>query len=309
MKVFIANMERMKIEDISLWRAFNEVVVQGNFSRAAKTLNCSLPQISKKISRLEDQLGHRLFHRTTRSMRPTEEAIVLAKKVQPVLQELSEIEDLFEPSSELRGNIKMTCVPFIAHRLMIPLINTFAKQHPKVHIQLDLSEKFTNIIEGGYDLAIRIEEPKDSDFIYRKLVPNELVLCASPGYLDRLQNRPKKPEDLLSCDLLMMSIHHRCRFKSHKMKLADLKPAKLLTCENGSFLSDLARQGAGILVRSYWDVAECIQRGDLVQVLPKFELETFGHVYAVTPQNKYMAPRVRTLIDEIVSSSKAWGDS
>ena len=108
----------------------------------------------------------------------------------------------------------MTCVPFIAHTLLLPALDRFMKLHPGIHIELELSESFVNIVESGFDMAIRIETPKDSDLVYRKLAPNDLIFCASPDYLKKNKAKLTNTEDLKNHDLLMLSIHRRCRFKN-----------------------------------------------------------------------------------------------
>lgn len=294
----------MKIDQLSSWEAFLAVAKHGNFSKAAKALNSPLPQISKRVSKLEADLGVRLFQRTTRSVSLTDEAQSLLPKVAAIMEDLLEAENLFEKDNAVKGTLKLTCVPFIAHRLLLPLLDKFMSEHPGIHIQLELSENFVNIIEEGFDLAIRIETPKDSQLIYRQLVPNDLVFCASPDYLKK--NKIKKVEDLKQHKLLMLSIHRRCQFKQQALKLSDLNLPKKITCENGAFLTEMALQGMGILLRSIWDVQEYLRTGQLVQVLKNHPLETFGHVYAVVPSRRYLAPRVRLFLDFLLEESRHW---
>jgi DNA-binding transcriptional LysR family regulator len=162
-----------------------------------------------------------------------------------------------------------------------------------------------NIIDSGLDLAIRIETPKDSDLIYRKLAPNNLIFCATKEYLKE-RGSLKEPTDLKKHDLLILSIHNRCKFKNSLLKLGDFKSRKKITCEDGVFLTNMALNSRGILVRSIWDVQEQIKSGALVQVLKDSPLETFGNLYAVIPSRRYLAPRVRIFLDFILNESKGW---
>lgn len=296
----------MKIEDLSLWEAFRGVAQHGNFSRASEHLRIPVPQVSKRVGKLEDQLGVRLFQRTTRVVSLTDEGRALLPKVRSILEDLAEAESFFENIDELQGTIKLTCVPFIAHRLLLPAIREFMMIHPDIHFELDLAEKFHNIIEAGFDMAIRIETPKDSDLVYRKLIPNDLIFCASPQYLKKNKTPLKKIEDLRHHDLLMLSIHRRCLFEKTKTRLGDFAKNKKITCEDGVFLTEMACQGEGILVRSIWDVQNYLHEGRLVQVLKKPRLETFGHVHAVVPSKRYLAPRVRVFLDFLLEKSQGW---
>jgi len=296
----------MKIEDVNIWLAFLGVAKHGNFTRAAMLSNVPLPQMSKRISKLEESLGVRLFHRTTRSVTLTDEGKSLLPKVERIFEDLQEVETSFDQKLDFVGNIKITSVPFIAHRLLLPLMNKFMLQYPQLKIELELSESFVNLIEGSFDLALRIDTPKDSNLVYRKLAPNDLVFCASPAYLKKNPHKLNSPSDLKKHSLLALSIHQRVKFVKSSERVGDFKEAKPVQCENGAFLTDMALAGMGVLVRSVWDVRDYLKRGTLVQVLEKHPLETFGHIYAVVPTRRYMAPRVRAFLDFISNESQKW---
>lgn len=158
-----------------------------------------------------------------------------------------------------------------------------------------MSENVLNLVESNIDLAIRIQhELEDSSLVYRKLAPNDLVFCASPAYLKE-NPKPKKPSDLKNHKILMLDVHENCIFGTRK--LGDFKKSKWISCNNGAFL--LAIHDFGILVRSIWDVRDDLHKGKLVQVLENYPIETFGHVYAVIPSRRYLAPRVRAFMDFI----------
>lgn len=296
----------MKVQENTLWEAFQAVAKQGNFSKAATALRVPLPQVSKRVSRLEEHLGVRLFQRSTRVVKLTEEGRALLPKVENLLEDLQSLEKSFEDRVELSGVIRLTSVPFLAHRFLIPILSRFMAEHPKVTVELELSERFLNLLESNIDLAIRIQKPVDSELIYRKLASNDLVLCASPDYLANTKAPLKKPSDLLDHPLLLMAIHHQCRFTDGTAKLGDFAGAKRVRCEDGLFLTELAKKGGGILVRSYWDVREALKKKTLVQVLPKHPIESFGNIYAVMPSRRYLAPRVRVLLDAIVEQAERW---
>lgn len=295
----------MKIEDIKVWESFLAVAKQGHFSRASVVLGVPLPQVSKRITKLEEGLGLRLFHRTTRSVTLTDEGKALMPKIERLLSDLSEAENYFEKNQKFSGTIKITSVPFVAHRLLLPVLDLFSEKYPQIKIELELSEKMVNLVESGFDVALRIDTPKDSDLVYRKLVPNDLVLCASPKYLKE-STALRTLDDIKKHSLLTLGIHSRCRFKNSDKKIGDYSASKTFICENGAFLTDMALANKGVLLRSIWDVQGYLKSKKLIRVLEKYPLETFGHIYAVVPTRRYVAPRVRAFLDFVFEESKKW---
>lgn len=295
----------MKPEDLTGWRAFIAVATYGNFAKASREVGVPVSILSKRVAKLEEQLGARLFQRSTRVVSVTDEGRSVLPKIESLLNELTEVENSFKDVAELSGVVRVTCVPFIAQKLMIPIIKEFSALNPKVKLDLSLSEKIVNIIESGFDIAIRIETPRDSDLIYRKLAPNDLVFCASPKYLKK-NKAPQTPDDLMRHRLLLLKIHEACHFKGGNLQLKRFTSRKALECDNGAFLADLALSDFGILVRSIWDVRKHFQEGSLVQVLKNHPLETFGHIHAVIPSKKFLAPRARAFYEFVLERSKRW---
>ena len=293
------------MNEITAWEAFVGVAKAGSFSGAAQGLKIPVAQVSKRVAKLESHLNVRLFQRTTRVVSLTDEGRLLLPRVQSVLEDLTAAEALFECQQTLTGTLRLTCVPFIAHRLLLPVLEEFMQLHPKLRLELELSETFLDLVASGLDMAIRIETPKDSGLVYRKLIPNDLIFCAAPSYLKK-SPPPKSPKDLLQHNLLTLGIHRRVRFRDEPLKLDAFEACKRVTCENGAFLTDMALHGQGVLVRSVWDVQPHLKSGALVQVLKKYPLETFGHVHAVVPSKRYLSPRVRTFLDFLVAKSAEW---
>lgn len=289
----------MKIDEISIWEAFYGVAKYGNFSKASKNLNIAVPQLSKRVARLEEHLGVRLFQRSTRVVTLTEEGNALLPRVSALLEDWSGMESFFEEKNQtLKGTIRITCIPFVAQRLLIPVLSEFTKLHPHIHVELELSEGMVNLVESNIDVAIRIHnEPPDSSLIYRKLFPNTMVACASPVYLKKHKTAIHKPKDLFEHDILALNIHNRCQFGESSVKVGDLKKSKKISCENGWFLTQLALNHFGIVIRSQWDVREYLKTKALVQVLKDYPLGEFGNIYAVTPSKRLLTPRVSTFLE------------
>lgn len=297
----------MKIEEIPVWESFVAVAKHGGFSKASGVLGVAVPQVSKRVAKLESDLGVRLFHRTTRAVSLTEEGRALLPRVEGVLDDLASIEAALEPTGRVSGILRITSIPFVAQRLLLPLFMEFTGKHPDLRIELDLSEKIINLVESNIDMAVRIQEPSDSNLVYRKLLPNQLVLCASPQYLKEHKKPLTEPIHLRDHEMLILDIHRSVKFTNNDTRLRDVIGTQRITCDNGWYLTELAKNHGGILVRSIWDVAPLFESGELVPVLKKHQLGTFGHIYAVIPSRRYLAPRVRAFMEFLEERAASLG--
>jgi DNA-binding transcriptional LysR family regulator len=295
----------MKIRDLSVWESFYWVAKEGSFTRAAKRQGLGLPHLSKRIAKLEDDLGVRLFQRSTRKVSLTHEGRGLFPVVQSFLEDAKSLEERFDSKEEISGTIRMSCVTAFAHRRIAPLIAKFNETYPKVRFELEITDTLIDLIDNQIDLAIRVQEPAGSEFVFKKLIPNELIVCASPGYLKKAK-KIRTPEDLMSHRILTLQVYENCRFKGSKLSISDLLKARAIHCENGLFLTELACQGAGIAVRSVWDVDSLLRSRKLIQVLEQFPLEPYGNMYAVIPNRRLLAQRVRTFMMFLEAEAHNW---
>jgi DNA-binding transcriptional LysR family regulator len=300
--------EWMKIRDLSVWESFYWVAKEGSFTRASKRQRLGLPHLSKRIAKLEDDLGVRLFQRSTRKVSLTHEGRGLFPVVQSFLEDAQSLEERFETKEEISGTIRMSCVTAFAHRKIAPLITKFNELHPKVRFELEITDSLIDLIDNQIDLAIRVQEPAGSEFVFKKLIPNELVVCASPEYLKKAK-KIRTPEDLLSHRILTLQVYEDCRFGRSTLSVGDLMKARAIHCENGLFLTELARQGGGVAIRSIWDVESLLRSKQLIQVLERFPLESYGNIYAVIPNRRLLAQRVRAFITFLESEMKNWSQN
>ncbi len=175
---------------------FSRVVATGSLSSAARELGLSPALVSRRIAALEARLGVRLLHRTTRSLRLTDEGASYLDTCSRVLAEIAEADAAVGAGRvEPQGALKVAIPASFGNRHIAPLIPAFAARYPKVQLALSLSDRAVNIIEEGFDLAIRIAHLEDSSLAARKLAPNRRVVCASPAYLGR-HGTPRTPQDL-----------------------------------------------------------------------------------------------------------------
>lgn len=286
----------MKIRDLSAWESFYWVAKEASFTRAARRQNVGLPLISKRIACLEQELGVRLFQRSTRRVGLTQEGKSLLPQVQSLLEDIRDMEERTCEKKDVRGTIRISCLPAFAHRVLPTIIAKYSQLHPQVKFELELADALIDLIDHQIDLAIRVQEPSGADFVFKKLIPNRLVTCASPRYLNSVRKPVRTPKDLLSHRILTLRVYEDCRFERSTLTVGDLLGARSVICESGFLLTELARQGQGIAIRSIWDVAPLLKAGELIQVLNTHPLESFGEVYAVIPSRRLLATRVKSFI-------------
>jgi len=289
----------MEIRDLQLWQTFLVVAQEKNFSKASKVLHTNPPNITKRISILEKALGTRLFNRTTRVVSLTQEGETLLPSVQQLLDQAREVEARASDRHELSGVIRLTCFHWLAQRWLAPLLTEFRAAHPAIKLEVHVTDQLVDLIQDQVDLAIRVQEPKGADFVFRELRPNRLVVCASPAYLKRAPAL-RAPADLINHQLLALTVHQDLKFVRTGELIGDFFSQRAILCESGPFLTDLALAGAGIAVRARYDVEGFLRDGRLAECLPKHPLEYFQSVYLVIPQKRYLTNRVRAFSDFLV---------
>ncbi|WP_203143678.1 LysR family transcriptional regulator [Marinobacter mangrovi] len=287
------------MDRIEAMRAFVHVVQEGSFTRAAERLDTSPQLVSKYVSQLEQHLGLRLLNRTTRRIHLTEAGTRYYQGAQQVLTDIDDMESqLGELHTEAQGILRISApVSFAMHHLP-PLLNAFQKAHPAVKIDLQLNDRKVDIVEEGFDVALRIGHLKSSSLIAKRIAPVRLVLCASPDYLEQ-HGHPERPEDL---------IHHQYLHYSY-MDMESIQPIQKsllsisgdnrgIVSNNGDVLTATAIEGAGIVLQPTFIAGAAIKEGKLRVILPEYEPEPLG-LYAVYAHRQLLASKVRSFIDFI----------
>jgi len=275
-------------------RIFVRVVEAGSLSGAARALNLSLAVVSRKLARIEERLGVRLLNRTTRALSLTEEGQRFHVRCVRILADIEEAE--LEASSGQRtasGLLRVTTTVAFGRRWLSGLLAEFQRLHPDLRIHLDASDTISNIVEGGYDLAVRFGALADSSLIARRIAPNRRVICAAPAYLDA-RGRPQTAEDLLAHDCIAYGdpLLDHWSFADGRM----VKVRGALTGNDGELAHAWALAGAGLVMKSIWDVRADIAAGLLEVVLPDMELPS-APIHAVYPHSRHAAARVRLCVD------------
>ncbi|MDX1633239.1 MAG: LysR family transcriptional regulator [Marinobacter sp.] len=286
------------MDRIDAMRAFVQVVQEGAFTRAAERLELSPQLVSKYISQLEQHLGVRLLNRTTRKVHLTEAG---ARYFQGAQQVLSDIEDMENQLGDLQGQasgvLRISAPTSFAIHHMSPMLSAFREAHPAVGIDLQLNDRKVDIVEEGFDIALRIGHLKSSSLIARRIAPVRLVLCASPDYLAR-HGTPEKPEDLAHHQYLRYSYLELEAGQSLQKSLAASGNNTAMTSNNGDVLVAAAISGAGIALQPTFLAGPAISAGSLRILLPDHEPRPMG-LYAVYAHRQLLASKVRSFIDFI----------
>lgn len=274
-----------RIDDM---QAFVAVVQEGSFTRAAEHLDTSPQMISKQVSRLEERLGVRLLNRTTRKVHLTEVGEGFAARAEALLEDFADLENqLGDYQAEVQGQLRITAPASFATLHLPRLLCDFQQAFPKIRIDLQLNDRKVDIIDEGFDVALRIGHLDDSSLIARHLAPIRLVRCASPAYLDKY-GRPQNETDLKSHQFLGYSYTRQVEY-----------PGKvILESNNGEILMKCAIEGVGIAQQPTFICGQAIQEGKLEVLLPESEPKPLA-LYAVYAHRKLLAPKVRSFIEFI----------
>lgn len=274
---------------------FTAVAESGSFTQAAKKLIISTAQVSRQVSELEQRLNTKLFYRTTRKVTLTEEGQLFYQQCHSILEGLENAErSLTNLQSIPQGKIRITAPVTYGERHIIPLINQFLIRYPQVEIEVQLSNQRINLIDEGYDLAIRLGHLDDSSLIAKRISTRQHFLCASPSYIEHY-GKPESIDDLKQHNCLLGSSDFWLFYsKTNKDKKARVSGS--LRCNSGLGLVDAALKGIGIVQLPEYYVIDHIHKGNLVVLLNDQQRKQEG-IWALYPQNKYLANKVRLLID------------
>ena len=286
------------MDKLQAMQLFARVVESGSYTAAAEQMDISRALASKLVQALEDQLGVRLLHRTTRRLSLTEAGQNYYQRISEVLAQLAEAEaEAAELQVEPRGRLRISApVSFSILHLGGPLAE-FQRKYPRVELELSLNDRLVDLVEDGFELAIRIGQLADSSLVARRLAQVRLLTVASPAYLG-WHGTPKRPEDLADHNCLQYTLAARREewtFQRGGEKVA-VKTRGTLHVNNGDLIAAAAREGLGIAVSPDFIVHEALRRGELVTVLDDWRVFDIA-VYAVYPAGRSVPAKTRSLID------------
>ncbi|MDO2949172.1 LysR substrate-binding domain-containing protein [Aeromonas simiae] len=273
---------------------FVSVAEQGGFTPAARKLGCSVAQVSRQVAGLEDRLQAKLLLRTTRQVRLTELGEIYYRHCRQLLDQLHEAElALGRHQSVPQGSLRLTAPVAYGESRVAPLVNDFMTHYPQLEVTLTLTNQLLDLVQEGYDLAIRLGHLKDSSLMARRLGSRLPFVCAAPDYVARC-GAPATPDALT---------HHTCLVgNSDEWHFtrggvpATVRVRGRLRCPSGHALVDGALKGIGIVQLPDYYVAGHLASGRLVELLPEWRAPEEG-IWALYPHNRHLSPKVRLLVD------------
>ncbi|PTB82981.1 LysR family transcriptional regulator [Pseudidiomarina aestuarii] len=281
------------MDRLDAMRTFITVAREGSFTNAAERLGMSPQLVSKYVSQLEAHLGIRLLNRTTRRVNLTEAGRRYELSARQVLQDIDDLEnDLGDLQSHATGQLRISAPVSFAIAHLAPLLSAFQEQYPAVTFDVQLNDRKVDIVDEGFDLALRIGQLKSSSLIAKRLAPVRLAICAAPDYLAK-HGMPKSLEDLKQHKLLHYNLMED---DTSPLLKAWLQHRHTLISNNGDVLTRAAIAGSGLVIQPTFIVSDALATGTLVPVLSEHLPEPLA-LYAVYAHRTLLASKVRAFLD------------
>jgi DNA-binding transcriptional LysR family regulator len=282
---------------------FSTLAACGSLSAAGRELGISTPAVSKRLAQMETRLGVALVNRTTRRMSLTPEGELYVEHARRILAEIDDLAQLLgEAKAEPRGLLRVNATLGFGRSHVAPLISKFARRHPQVEVQLQLSVNPPALADEAFDVCIRFGAPPDARVIAQRIASNRRLLCASPAYLARA-GTPRAPQDLArhSCIGIRQGdeaygVWRLTSGRGAAQRTESIRTRGTLSTNDGEIAVNWALDGHGILMRAEWDIARYLRSGRLVPVLAAYRTPD-ADIYAVWPQRHQRSARVRAFVD------------
>ncbi|MFT7261574.1 MAG: LysR family transcriptional regulator for bpeEF and oprC [Glaciecola sp.] len=286
-------------------QTFTTVVRTRNFTAAADSLGVTPSAISKQISGLEERLGVRLLNRTTRSVSPTEAGQLFYQHCENILESIAEAERLVTDFDVTpKGRLRITAMANFGRRELARMLNDFALVYPDISFELYISDRPVDIVQEGFDFALRIGTQEDSRLIAKPVAKQRIMVCASPAYLEQW-GTPSSFEDIINHRMLVISSAEYARAnwlrefeKSHSFSINAVE--RKLTVNDIDLAYEACLQGMGITALPSYISERHVRSGELVHLFQDVEIPT-RTINAVFPQNRYLSTKSRAFLDFVTS--------
>ncbi|MET0429572.1 MAG: LysR family transcriptional regulator [Microvirga sp.] len=282
--------------DVEELRTFVEVAAAGGVSPAAHRLGLSKSIVSRRLSRLEADLGVQLLARTTRGAALTEAGVTFRDHAAKVCAELDAAREAILPAGELRGRLRIAVPLSLGPTYFAPMLAEMARRHPQLHIHASYSDRFVDLIAEGFDCAIRVGYLPDSNLIARRVGPIHGKLVASPDYI-KAHGSPETPSELAAHSALMQGTES-WQFTDGST-VTTVHPQGRFKADNGTALAAAAVAGLGIAWLPDCLTGEYMLSGALVEVMPRYPLPP-GGTYVIRPPGQHPARKIRVLIELLI---------
>lgn len=281
------------------YELYARVIETGSLAAAGRSLALSPAMVSKRIAALEERLGARLLHRTTRKLATTEAGQRFYERVVEILAASREAESLVSGTSgEPTGRLKLTAPTSFGRLHVAPHLKGFLDRWPRLEIELDLSDGYVDLLGERIDLAIRIAPGVDNGLTGHRLAPNRRLLCASPAYLKQ-HGAPARWQDLRRHRLLAAEGQLPWRLQGRAGQIVTVPGESAVRTNSSEVVRELAIAGLGIALRSTWDIGNELRSGVLKPVLPDHPGAADVSIFAVHPATNFVPAGVRAFIDHL----------
>jgi LysR family transcriptional regulator, regulator for bpeEF and oprC len=299
-------MSAMGLENLTGMLAFVRAAEARSFTSAARQLGISPSGVSKAISRLEAGFRVRLLQRTSRSVTMTPEGAAFYERCRQIVTELEEAEQVLSRAHAVpTGRLRVTLPLSVGRLHLARLLPEFQERHPEVVIEASATDRMVDLVDEGFDVAIRLGKPPDSRLVARQLLGGSLVTCAAPAYLRR-HGTPRKPEDLQehNCARFVVpsvGVAREWQFQRNGKRFAVTVTGNL-SFDHAECLVEAASAGTAIVQISSYVTGDAFRAGRLKPILGKFQVESPA-MWVMYPQNRHLTPRVRAFVDFLVEAA------
>ncbi|WP_137817793.1 LysR family transcriptional regulator [Pseudomonas sp. 2FG] len=290
------------MDRLRAFEVFVTVVSRGSFTRAADALDTSPANVTRYVNELESHLGTRLLNRSSRKLSLTESGEALFERSKSILDEVAETEALVSSSSlQPRGRLRINAPLSFGILHLAPLWPEFMQKYPDVELDVTLNDRVVDLVEDGYDLAIRISRAGTTSHAARKLATSQNILCASPDYLKR-HGQPQTPTDLREHACVCYTYSgDEWHFSDADGKTHSVKVTGQMHCNNGDTARAAALAGRGVIWQPTFLIGDDLRAGRLVPLLPGYRLAEID-VLAMYPSRRHLSAKVRVMVDFLVEA-------
>ena len=292
------------MDRLRAFEVFTTVVGQGSFTRAADKLDTSPANVTRYVNELEEALGARLLNRTSRKLSLTETGKTLYDRALSILEDVAEAEAVASITSiQPRGRLRINAPLSFGILHLAPLWPSFVARYPEIELDVSLVDRVVDLVEEGYDLAVRISRGGSPALVSRKLATTHHLICASPGYLAR-RGTPASPEDLKEHTCIAYTYSDSVdewRLLDDTGKEHSVAVPQLMQTNNGDTARAAALAGLGIIRQPTFLIGEDVLQGRLVPLLTAYHTSAID-ILAVYPSRRHLSAKVRVMVDFLVAS-------
>ena len=291
--------------DLKSLRLFIRAAEVSAIGRAGQEFGYSPTAASQRIQMLEEALGSKLLNRTTRSVSLSadgEKFLVHARKIVDDIEDA--VNELQGTKKSIKGELRVTASASFGRRYIAPFVGEFLNEHPDASINLELSDGVLDIVQHGFDLALRIGTLSPSTLMARKIASNPRILVAAPQYLEN-HGTPSTPADLTNHNCLVLGANRAWQLRDANGKLSTFNVQGNFATSYGEAITEAATSGTGIALKSRWDIVDQLSSGTLVELLSGYVVEPEWSVWAVRPPGRVVSARVQVFTEFIEQKLKS----